>query len=101
MAQPATMVARLSKKREIRQEMSPVVGFRFFMNATPQEFLKLAGFCQSLTYEPISRGRFDQSIAVQAAVHAQFEPPMKNGTGVTNLRGKYDLIARKDETVRV
>ena len=54
MALPATMVARLSKKREIRQEMSPVVGFRFFMNAPPQEALKLAGFCQSLTYAGIT-----------------------------------------------
>ena len=47
--EPATMVARLSKKREIRQERSPQVGLRFLTNGTPQEFLKLAGFCQSLT----------------------------------------------------
>jgi hypothetical protein len=48
------MVARLSKKREIKQEMSPEVGFRFLANAPPQEALKLPGWSQSLTYEPMS-----------------------------------------------
>ena len=32
----------------------PVVGLRFFMKAPPQEALKLAGFCQSLTYAGIT-----------------------------------------------
>jgi hypothetical protein len=63
-AQPATMVARLSKKREIKQEMSPEVGFRFLANAPPQEALKFPGWSQSLTYEPMS--------AVSAP--AQFSP---------------------------
>ena len=74
---PATMVARLSKKSEIRQEMSPVVGFRLFMNATPQEFLKLAGCCQSLTYEAISRGRFDPIDRRKRAALCTLEAPMK------------------------
>jgi hypothetical protein len=65
-AQPATMVARLSKKREIKQEMSPEVGFRFLANAPPQEALKLPGWSQSLTYEPMS--------AVRARCAAQFSP---------------------------
>ena len=53
------MVARLSKKRETRQEKSPAVGFRFLANAPPQEALKLPGWSQSLTYEPMGcRGSF-------------------------------------------